>query len=136
MYSILGSEEDCTECTPDEMAAIIRDLRDKSGLISTHTYRLISYRNSFVGKDLVTWLVKYKDLKCKTENIEYNPSFMYEGGMYKLYFKTTTTHPLPPSRCVCVCVCVCVIEFAVYMIARCLSLSFMSVSSGYFSWCL
>ena len=57
--------DDCTNCTPDELAAIIRDLRDHSGLIGSHTYHLITYRNCFIGRDLVTWLMKYKGYTCK-----------------------------------------------------------------------
>ena len=65
MFFLGAGDGDCADCTPDELAAIIRDLRDKSGLIGSHMYRLISYRNSFIGRDLVTWLVQYKGLKCK-----------------------------------------------------------------------
>lgn len=65
-YYICAVETDsCEDCTPDELAAIIRDLRDSSGLISNHSHHLITYRNCFIGKDLVTWLVKYKGYSCE-----------------------------------------------------------------------
>ena len=57
---IVGGGDDCEDCTPDELAAIIRELRDNSGLISSRTYHLITYRNCFIGRDFVTWLMKYK----------------------------------------------------------------------------
>ena len=56
----------CTEeCTPDELAALVGEIRDRSGLICSHTYHLISYKNCFVGKELVSWLVKNKGYQSK-----------------------------------------------------------------------
>ncbi len=43
----------------------MREIQDKSGLIGTHTYHLVSYKNSFVGKGLVTWLVQTKGYRCE-----------------------------------------------------------------------
>lgn len=66
MYVCVVRGDDCTDCTPDELAAIIRELRDNSGLISSHTHHLISYRNCFIGRDLVTWLMKFKGYSSKS----------------------------------------------------------------------
>lgn len=60
LLPFLVESDECEDCTPDEFAAIIRELRDKSGLIGNHSYHLITYRNCFIGKDFVTWLMKYK----------------------------------------------------------------------------
>lgn len=64
-----NASEECAGCTPDELAAIVRELRDHSGLIGAHSHHLISYRNSFIGKDLVTWLVKYKGCTTRDEAV-------------------------------------------------------------------
>ena len=60
-----GAEDDCDDCTPDELAAIIRELRDNSGLIGSHSHHLITYRNTFIGRDVVTWLMKHKGYSSK-----------------------------------------------------------------------
>ena len=57
-----GNAEQCEECTPDELAALVREIQD-SGIIGNHTYHLVQYKNCFVGKDLVTWLMKKKNYK-------------------------------------------------------------------------
>ena len=57
--------EGCADCTPDEFAAIIHELRDNSGLIGKHSHHLITYRNCFIGRELVTWLMKYKGFTSK-----------------------------------------------------------------------
>lgn len=58
---------DClsTACTPDELAAVVREIRDNSGLIRSHTHHLVSYKNCFIGRDLVTWLVEKKGFSCE-----------------------------------------------------------------------
>ncbi len=65
IHLYIAAGTNCADCTPDELAAVIRELRDHSGLIGNHTYHFISYRNCFVGKDLVTWLMKYKKYESK-----------------------------------------------------------------------
>ena len=59
-----GEGDGCVDCTPDELAAIVREIQD-SGLIGSHTYHLVSYKNTFVGKDLVSWLVAKKGFKSE-----------------------------------------------------------------------
>ena len=61
----LGNECLSNDCTPDELAAVVREIRDQSGLIRAHTYHLVSYKNCFIGRDLVTWLVEKKGFACK-----------------------------------------------------------------------
>ena len=64
MLAAAGSEEDCLDCTPDELASLVREIQDSS-LVRTHTYHLKGYKNSFVARDLVTWLVEQKKLPCE-----------------------------------------------------------------------
>ncbi len=65
-----GASECLTnDCTPDELAALIREMRDSSGLIRAHTYHLVTYKNCFIGKDFVTWLVEKKGLSCKCNGV-------------------------------------------------------------------
>jgi hypothetical protein len=67
---LLGNDENCLDCTPDELAALVREIRDNSVLIGTHTYRLVSYKNTFVGRQLVDWLIAKKGYKSKShENL-------------------------------------------------------------------
>ena len=61
-----ASADSCLDCTPDELAALVREIRDSSGLIGPHTYRLVSYKNTFVGSQLVDWLIKTKGVKSKS----------------------------------------------------------------------
>ncbi|KAL4235616.1 hypothetical protein ACF0H5_004011 [Mactra antiquata] len=49
------------ECEPDEYAALVKDLR-KSGLIRDHRSVFKTYKNSFIGKEFVDWVVKTKEL--------------------------------------------------------------------------
>ena len=63
-YNIGGGDDDnCLDCTPDELAALVREIRDNSALIGSHTYRLVSYKNTFVGRQLVDWLIAKKGYK-------------------------------------------------------------------------
>ena len=55
----------CVECTPDELAALVSEIRDKSGLVHSHTYHLVNYKNCFVGKELVSWLIRNKGYKSE-----------------------------------------------------------------------
>lgn len=57
---INSSDDSCLECTPDELAGLVREIRDNSGIIGSHSYHLVNYKNTFVGRDLVTWLVQNK----------------------------------------------------------------------------
>ena len=50
------------DCTPDELAALCKEIQDSS-LVKTHTYHLISYKNSFVGRELVEWLMHRKSMR-------------------------------------------------------------------------
>lgn len=59
----IGSDDNCLDCTPDELAALVREIRDNSALIGPHTYRLVSYKNTFVGSQLVDWLITKKGYK-------------------------------------------------------------------------
>lgn len=69
---------DClsTACTPDELAAVVREIRDNSGLIRSHTHHLVSYKNCFIGRDLVTWLVDKKGISCE---FCYGRGFLLQG---------------------------------------------------------
>lgn len=68
-FSSSGDDDDaCLGCTPDELAAIVREIQD-SGLICSHTYHLVSYKNTFVGRDLVTWLVEKKGYKSEWKSL-------------------------------------------------------------------
>ena len=59
-----AGSEDCLDCTPDELASLVREIQDSS-LVKTHTYHLKGYKNSFVARDLVTWMVEQKKLPCE-----------------------------------------------------------------------
>ena len=48
-------------CELDEYAELTKELRD-SGIVADHKRNLKTYKNSFVGKEAVDWLVKYKNL--------------------------------------------------------------------------
>ena len=48
-------------CELDEYAELTKELRD-SGIVGDHWKNLKNYKNSFVGKEAVDWLVKYKNL--------------------------------------------------------------------------
>ena len=48
-------------CELDEYAELTKQLRD-SGIVSDHKKNLKTYKNSFIGKEAVDWLVKYKNL--------------------------------------------------------------------------
>lgn len=61
----LGGDDSCLDCTPDELAALVREIRDSSGLVGSHTYHLVSYKNTFVGRQLVDWLIQTKGYKSK-----------------------------------------------------------------------
>lgn len=50
------------ECTPDELAATCKEIQESSRLVKSHTYHLIIYKNSFVGRELVDWMVSRKDM--------------------------------------------------------------------------
>ncbi len=67
IYTHIAAATDCLSfaCTPDELAAVVREIRDNSGLIRSHTHHLVSYKNCFIGRDLVTWLVDKKGWSCK-----------------------------------------------------------------------
>ena len=60
-----GTEDDCLPCTPDELASLVREIQD-SPLVKTHTYHLKGYKNTFVGRELVTWLVENKGYSGET----------------------------------------------------------------------
>ncbi|XP_066914588.1 uncharacterized protein [Clytia hemisphaerica] len=51
-------------CELDEYAELTKELRD-SGIVGDHWKNLKNYKNSFVGKEAVDWLVKYKNLERK-----------------------------------------------------------------------
>ena len=59
-----AGSENCLDCTPDELASLVREIQDSS-LVKTHTYHLKGYKNSFVARDLVTWMVEQKKLPCE-----------------------------------------------------------------------
>ena len=63
IYLTIGGDDNCLDCTPDELAALVREIRDNSALIGTHTYRLVSYKNTIVGHQLVDWLIAKKGYK-------------------------------------------------------------------------
>ena len=50
-------------CVPDEYAQLVREIH-RSGLIGNHSYRLKIYKDCFVGRDLVQWLMSNKK-SCK-----------------------------------------------------------------------
>ena len=50
------------ECTPDELAVVCRDIQESSKLVRSHIYHLVIYKNSFVGRELVNWLVSSKSM--------------------------------------------------------------------------
>ena len=82
MYVLIatgGSEDDCLDCTPDELASLVREIQD-SELVRTHNYHMRGYKNSFIARDLITWFVEKKGLACE----------------------------FSVCVCVCVCLCVCV----------------------------
>lgn len=58
---LVSSASGKRDCTPDELASLCKEIQD-SPLVKTHTYHLISYKNSFVGKELVEWLVRRKSM--------------------------------------------------------------------------
>jgi hypothetical protein len=49
-----------TGCVPDEYAAVAREIRLESGLVGNHSYHLKVYKDSFIGKELVQWLMRAK----------------------------------------------------------------------------
>jgi len=51
-------------CELDEYAELTKELRD-SGIVGDHWKNLKNYKSSFVGKEAVDWLVKYKNLERK-----------------------------------------------------------------------
>lgn len=55
-------------CEPDEYALLVKDLK-QSGLIKDHRSGLRTYKNSFIGKDFVKWVMQTKGL-----------------GMFAIYF--------------------------------------------------
>ena len=55
-------EGGCHSCTPDELAALCQEIQEKTNLVKKHTYHLIAYKNCFVGRELVDWLVKEKKM--------------------------------------------------------------------------
>ena len=59
-----GTDDDCMDCTPDELASLVREIQD-SKLVKTHKYHFVGYKNTFVGRDLVTWLVEEKRYSCE-----------------------------------------------------------------------
>ena len=87
MFTI-GGDDNCLDCTPDELAALVREIRDSSGLIGSHTYRLVSYKNTFVGRQLVDWLIAKKGYKSNY----FDNTTMINGNFDKFSF----------SVCVCV----------------------------------
>ena len=64
-----GGDDHCLDCTPDELAALVREIRDSSGLVGSHTYHLVNYKNTFVGRQLVDWFIKTKGLKSKFKKL-------------------------------------------------------------------
>jgi hypothetical protein len=50
------------ECTPDELVSICKEIQHTSQLVKSHSYHLINYKNSFVGRELVDWLVNRKSM--------------------------------------------------------------------------
>jgi glutaredoxin len=64
-----AGSEDCLDCTPDELASLVREIQDSS-LVRTHKYHLKGYKNSFVARDLVTWLVEQKKLPSREEAVK------------------------------------------------------------------
>ena len=59
-----GTDDGCEDCTPDELASLVREIQD-SKLVKTHKYHFVGYKNTFVGRDLVTWLVEEKRYSCE-----------------------------------------------------------------------
>ena len=51
-----------TECTPDELASLVQEIQESSRLVKTHTYHLIAYKNSVVGRELVEWFMTRKGM--------------------------------------------------------------------------
>jgi GrxC family glutaredoxin len=64
-----GSTDDCLDCTPDELAALVREIQDSS-LVKTHTYHLRGYKNTFVARNFVSWLVENKGLATRTDALK------------------------------------------------------------------
>ena len=95
IFFFVGAGDNCLDCTPDELAALVREIRDSSGLVSTHTYHLVSYKNTIVGRELVDWLIKAKGYKsepiliCDVDVAEYGKQ----------------NNPTIFQNLVCVCVC-------------------------------
>lgn len=100
-----ATNTDClSDCTPDELAAMVREIRDQSGLIGPHTYHLVTYKNSFIGRDLVTWLVEKKGLNCECGSecraLESNVTF--QSGLVHNQLPTSTyTHTLHKALYTC-----------------------------------
>lgn len=64
-HGVVEGGEDLSDlkCEPDEYALIVREVKN-SGLVKDHRYHLRTYKNSFVGQEMVDWLVKNKNM-CK-----------------------------------------------------------------------
>ena len=56
-FCCLGSY---TDCTPDELMSLVQEIEEKTKLVKTHVHHLVSYKNTFVGQELVEWLVSSK----------------------------------------------------------------------------
>ncbi|XP_019618159.1 PREDICTED: uncharacterized protein LOC109465380 [Branchiostoma belcheri] len=64
-------------CEPDEYAMLVQELK-QSGLIKDRKYNLRTYRNCFVGREFVDWLVKEKGLE-RAEAVEMGQKLVTRG---------------------------------------------------------
>ena len=62
-YIVEFGDQDMSElkCEPDEYALTVREVKN-SGLVKDHRYHLRTYKNTFVGQELVNWLEKKKNM--------------------------------------------------------------------------
>jgi len=69
-------------CELDEYAELTKELKD-SGIVRDHKKNLKTYKNSFIGKEAVDWLVKYKNLgNCYTLLFKDVDSFFFVRNKY------------------------------------------------------
>ncbi|XP_065843089.1 uncharacterized protein [Oscarella lobularis] len=57
------------KCEPDEYAHLVREIK-QSGLVKDHKYHLRTYKNCFVGRELVNWLMKRRGGKLRMDAIQ------------------------------------------------------------------
>lgn len=77
--------EDPLECTPDELASLVREIQD-SNLVKSHTYHLISYKHTIVGRDLVTWLIENKGITTRSEAVRVGQELYHGNFLHHVTF--------------------------------------------------